>query len=401
MSMTAAERRRALADEIAAAGSLRSPAWRSAVEAVPREAFLGRRIYRMSAGPGPTKWEPCTPEQSGPDGWLDLAYANETWITQFDGNDDTFPEHGLRQGPSSSSTFPGLVVRMLEDLDIRDGDRVLEIGTGTGYSTALLTHRLGGDLVTSVEVDPGIAARAADALHANGYEPRLVVGDGLAGYADRTPYDRIIATCAVRYIPLPWLAQAAPGARILTPTTGWLSGGGQAVLTTEGDGTARGRFGAPLWFMTARAHAAPGNRSPYLPERDGDTRLTRYQLDDILSDGAAQFLAQLAAPNATRSEITSEGESWPSHLLRDHATGAYAWLTTNDGNEWTVTQNGPARIWDDIEDSLGLWEDAGRPRQDQFTLDITPDAQTVRLDAGGVNASWALPAPVRGGLVRH
>src|SRR5882757_6028492 len=180
-----AARRRVLANELASSGDLRSSAWRAAVEAVPREAFLGGRVYRPVARSGPNWWEPVTPEQVGQDYWLDLAYQDVTWVTQLDGTDAQGPPRGI---PTSSSTMPSLVVRMLEDLDVRDGDRVLEIGTGTGYSTALLARRLGGELATSVEIDPGVAARAAGALRETGYAPHLVRGGGRAGYSERAPY---------------------------------------------------------------------------------------------------------------------------------------------------------------------------------------------------------------------
>jgi methyltransferase of ATP-grasp peptide maturase system len=385
-----AGRRHALADELAAGGDLRGAAWRAAVEAVPREAFLGRRVYRRLDGPGPTLWEPLTLDQVGAAGWAELASQNVTWVTQFDGTDAPGAP-GLLQGvPTSSSTLPGLVVRMLEDLDVRDGDRVLEIGTGTGYSAALLTARLGSGLVTSVEVDPGVAARAAAALRAAGYHPHLVTGDGLEGYADRAPYDKIIATCSVRYVPWPWLAQAAPGARIVVTLMGWLSGSGLAALTVAGDGTASGRF-LPGFasFMPARAHAAPPF-DPMLPEREGDERPARYG-PEILDDWTGRFVAQLAAPAATSVQVSNDQQA-ACRFLTDHATGSRAWLTSADGRDWTATQRGPARIWDQIEGAIARWDDAGRPAQDQFTLHITPGRQAIRLDSGDTPMAWLLPA---------
>jgi methyltransferase of ATP-grasp peptide maturase system len=380
-----AARRRRLADELAARGDLRSGPWRAAVEAVPREVFLAGRVYRQVARSGPNWWEPVTPEQVGQDYWLDLAYQDVTWVTQLGGTDTPGPPQGI---PTSSSTLPGLVIRMLEDLDVRDGDRVLEMGTGTGYSTALLAHRLGGDLVTSVEVDAGVAARAANAFRATGYAPHLVKGDGLAGYPDRAPYDRIIATCSVRHIPWAWLDQAAPGARIVATLSGWMSGSGLAALTVASDGTADGRFlPGMVSFMSARAHAAPPF-DPMLPKRDGDVRAARYG-DDILDDWTADFLAQLAAPAVTSVKVSYDGARFDT-LLTEQATGSYAWLTGDDGG--TVIQQGPTRIWDQVEETLATWDDAGRPAQEQLTIKITPDAQTVVLDSAGIRRSWPLPA---------
>jgi len=381
-----AVRRRRLADELAAGGDLRDGAWRAAVEAVPREAFLTGRVYRPVRS-GPSRWQPVTPEQVGQDYWLDLAYQDVTWVTQLDGT-DTPP--GLSPGlPTSSSTMPGLVIRMLEDLEVRDGDRVLEIGTGTGYSTALLAHRLGGALVTSVEVDPAVAGRAASALRATGYAPHLVTGDGLAGYPDRAPYDRIIATCSVRHIPRAWLAQAAPGARIVVTLSGWMNGSGLAALTVARDGIAHGRFlPGMVSFMSARTHAAPP-LDPALPKRDGDVRAARYGAD-ILDDWTADFLAQLAAPDVSSVKVSYDGTRFDT-LLTEQATGSYAWLSGED-DVWTVVQHGPTRIWDNVEETLATWDDAGRPAQEQLTIEITPSAQSVVLDSAGTRRSWPLPA---------
>src|SRR4051794_33035996 len=126
MSDTAAKLRLALADAVG------SPGWRKALEAVPRELFLGEAVYRADKTRGDL-WAPVRRAEVTEDEWLTLAYTDETWVTQVNG---VLAEEatGIVTGfPSSSSTFPSLVVLMLEAAQISEGDRVLEIGTGTGY----------------------------------------------------------------------------------------------------------------------------------------------------------------------------------------------------------------------------------------------------------------------------
>jgi SAM-dependent methyltransferase len=91
---------------------------------------------------------------------------------------------------TSSSTMPSLMARMLEALDVRDGHRVLEIGTGTGYNAALLCHRLGPRNVVSIDIDPTLVAAARSRLADLGYHPTLVAGDGTTGAVQHGPYDR-------------------------------------------------------------------------------------------------------------------------------------------------------------------------------------------------------------------
>ncbi|MEU0519597.1 ATP-grasp peptide maturase system methyltransferase [Streptosporangium sp. NPDC006007] len=380
--------RRRLADLLRADGDLRTAPWRHAVERVPRERFLGGRVYRRVDGPGGTLWEPVTPAEVGQARWLELAYENTTWVTQLDGRyrEDAQPTQGT---PTSSSTLPGLVVSMLEDLAVDDGDRVLEVGTGTGYSTALLCRRLGDDLVTSIEIDPSIAARAAQALGAAGYAPTLAIGDGLRGHRARAPYDRIIATCSVRTVPATWLAQTSTGGRILVTLSGWLYGSGLVTLEVTGGGHAHGRFlPGTVSFMPARAHAAPPLSD--LPARGGEQRPARYG-PGILDDWMGRFLAQLAAPTASRRMRVTDGNGGQAaELLFDHATGSYAWLSPV-GEGWTVTQDGPVRLWDRIEQTVSAWHDADGPAQHEFTLTISPDTQTVHLPTSGTSLTWTLP----------
>ncbi|MGW7410481.1 methyltransferase domain-containing protein [Streptomyces sp. NPDC054833] len=149
---------------------------------------------------------------------------------------------------------------MLDLAGIRDGDKVLEIGTGTGYSTAILCDRLGDERIFSVEYDPGLAAAAADHIHAAGHHPTLITGDGLAGHKDGAEYDAVIATCAVRHIPPAWLHQVRAGGTITTTISGWMLASGLLRL-----GPRRPHRNRPIRRRPDRLHARPHPRAPTPP----------------------------------------------------------------------------------------------------------------------------------------
>lgn len=386
----ATDLRRTLADVLAEAGALRSHQWRRAVETVPREVFLGDRVYQRVDAGGPTQWRPRLRDDTAGADWLRLAYTDETLVTQLKETSAVGGGSVLRDGePTSSSTLPSLVVRMLEDLQATDDTRVLEIGTGTGYATALMCARFGADRVTSIEVDPDVAARAAHALTTAGYTPRLVTGDGLAGENTVAPYDRVIATCSVRHIPQTWLDQTRSGGIILAPLSGWLLGHGLIRLHVTTPGYAEGCF-LPgfVQFMPARAHAAPPLYQ--LPETTGETERATDFGPDLLTDWTGRFLAQLAAPGAQYAPPFDDAPS-PMHLLYDQTTGAWARLYQAPSGRWRVRQAGSARLWDDIETALSTWCTAGRPAQSAFRLTLTPTAQHVRLNTPTDPVIWELP----------
>ncbi|MDX6641876.1 MAG: protein-L-isoaspartate(D-aspartate) O-methyltransferase [Solirubrobacteraceae bacterium] len=107
---------------------------------------------------------------------------------------------------------PLVVARMCELLAVRPGDRVLDVGTGSGYHAAVLAA-LGAEVV-SIELLPELSAAATPRLP--GVE--LVVGDGRLGYPPRAPYDAIcVAATAQDRLPAPLLAQLAPGGRLVAP----------------------------------------------------------------------------------------------------------------------------------------------------------------------------------------
>jgi methyltransferase of ATP-grasp peptide maturase system len=308
------------------------------------------------------------------EGWLAACYSDESLVTQIAGTVVPADIRGriLRQ-PTSSSTLPGLVVHMLEELNVEDGMRVLEIGTGTGYSTALLCHRLGEENVTSVEVDADVSARARTALGAAGYVPELVVGDGLDGHLDGAPYDRTIATCGVLGIPPAWLAQTRPGGQILATLCGWMYSSELARLTVTEDGTATGRLlGGGISFMLARPHQPPP--LGMLPDLDSGEERTTATGPDVLKDWTARFVAQIAAPRTQHIQLTRDDGS-PQHLFLD-AAGPWAALHQHQGT-WIVRQGGSDRLWDGIEYHLRRWELDGSPGLEKFTVTAGPDHRTI------------------------
>ncbi|MFF3948024.1 ATP-grasp peptide maturase system methyltransferase [Streptomyces sp. NPDC001902] len=358
--------RQQLVDHLTADGSVRSPQWREAVAVTGRHEFLRGGFFRQVPGSAPTAWEPVMP---GDEGWLPGCYTDTSLVTQIAGTIVPGDIYGriLRQ-PTSSSTAPGLVVRMLEDLEVEDGMRVLEIGTGTGYCTALLCHRLGDHLVTSTEIDPAVAVRAANALATLGHAPDLITGDGLAGHKDGAPYDRVIATCGVLTIPEQWIAQTRPGGQILATLSGWMHSAQLARLTVHDDGSATGQLmGGQVSFMLARTHQPPPlGRLP-----DTDTGIDRDTTIDagILDDWAARFVAQTAAPAAQRLHLGDRGQ-----LLLDADAGSWALLQPGPQG-WRVRQGGPDRIWDPIEDHLLRWRHDVSPALDQFRVTVSADGR--------------------------
>ncbi len=364
--------------QLAAAVPVDDPAWRTALETVPRELFLSNGLFQFDG----RQWTPVHRDRTDPGKWLGLVYQDTTWVTQVDGAtaaDATGPVTGR---PTSSSTLPSLIVRTLDVAGIREGHKVLEIGTGTGYSTAILCSRLGDKNVYSIEYDTGLAAAAADHIQAAGYHPTLITGDGLAGHQDDAEYDHIVATCAVRHIPPAWIYQVRAGGTITTTISGWMLASGLVRLTVHDDGTATGRFHPDqISYMLARPHERPPR--PTFHQHPGHIRATRVN-PALLEDWTGQFLAQLAAPSA---ELMTTGTGM---ILVDVATGSQAW-TEPAGCGWTVHQHGPLRLWDQVEDALTVWQDAGSPPHTDLGLTVDSDG-TQRVWLGTPDGrSWNLP----------
>jgi protein-L-isoaspartate(D-aspartate) O-methyltransferase len=117
---------------------------------------------------------------------------------------------------SQTTSQPSLIAQMIDAADVLPGDRVLEVGTGFGFQTALL-GKLAGTVV-SVERHASISAEAASNLARSGISnTELVVGDGWLGVADRGPYDAIIVSAAAEGVPDAFVEQLVAGGRLVIP----------------------------------------------------------------------------------------------------------------------------------------------------------------------------------------
>ncbi|MEU2551296.1 methyltransferase domain-containing protein [Streptomyces sp. NPDC013313] len=310
--------REALVREIDADGAWAAdPVWREAFAAVPRHLFVP--YYYVGVRGGYERRWGESPDPEARERWVRGAYADTPLATR------------LRDGELlSSSSQPSLMARMLAALRVEDGDRVLEVGAGTGYNAALLAHRLGDDdLVTTVDLDPEITESARQHLAAAGHRPAVVTGDGARGVPERAPFDRIIATCGLSTVPRAWLAQCRPGARILTPlATGLLA------LTVHGREDAEGRF---------------------LPR-------------------AAFFVPLRGAGRAEPPTVSLSGlpgrarEQEPFHFLLDLTRGAL-----------------------DPAEAHALWEREGCPDRERFGVTVGADHARAWLDDPEGPYAWPLP----------
>jgi protein-L-isoaspartate(D-aspartate) O-methyltransferase len=219
--------RRQLIDRLHADEVLVSPHVATAFAEVPRELFIPELLER--------------------DG-LEAVYRDEAVVTKRD----------ARGMPLSSSSQPAIMAKMLELLELRPGQRVLEIGAGTGYNAALLAHIVGpAGEVTSVDVDPDVARGARRAVREAGARATVVAGDGRNGHSARAPYDRIIVTASAEDIRRTWLEQLAEGGRLELP------------LRLDRDGAAIQLIGA-LERRGRRLHLVSMTWGGFMPLHGGD-----------------------------------------------------------------------------------------------------------------------------------
>lgn len=128
---------------------------------------------------------------------------------------DAYSDYPLSIGYEQTISQPYIVAYMTEALQLRQGQKILEIGTGSGYQAAVLAE-IGADVYT-VEIIEQLGQRARDLLSALGYRVHVRIGDGYLGWPEAAPFDGIVVTAAPAEIPEPLIAQLKEGGRLVIP----------------------------------------------------------------------------------------------------------------------------------------------------------------------------------------
>ena len=353
-----AELRERLIAEVLATSGIRDERIAAALRDVPRHLFL-----------------PHLPPEE--------AYLDDAIVTKRDAEGQ----------PISSSSQPAIMAIMLDQLDLAPGQRVLEIGAGTGYNAALIRHIVGpSGAVVSVDIEADLVDRAREHLASAGCpDVAVVAADGAEGYPPGAPYDRVIATVGVSDLAPAWLHQAGPDARIVVPLD--VRGSQLAVAFGRAVPSHAGRAGhwvsrsiMPCGFMRMRGSLAGPERvvvlqpglSLMLP--DGLTLADGQEVD-----GAAQaaFLDGPATEFATGVRASSLQVLWALGL----------WLATSDRRSCGVAEERPSEdgappgspgrhcaaagcsprpgSWTPPASQYSSTDQPGDVRSGQFTLEVT------------------------------
>ncbi len=173
--------------------------------------------------------------------------------------------HHLNIGFGVTITGPHTVARMTNTLAVKRGDKVLEIGTGSGYQSAYLSYLT--DRIWTIEIIPGLARRTRalyDSLIARGYGEYRVINtknaDGYYGWEEAAPFDQVIVTCGIDHIPPPLLQQLKPGGIMVIPVG---PPGAQHVIKAVKQQAADGAF------SVTRSDIYGGAINPFVPFTGG------------------------------------------------------------------------------------------------------------------------------------
>jgi protein-L-isoaspartate(D-aspartate) O-methyltransferase len=319
----AQERNEQLVSQLESSGALHDAAAATAFRAVLRHHFL-----------------PGHP--------LDEVYEDTAIMTKIG-------DSGL---PVSSSSQPAIMAIMLQQLDLKPGHRVLEVGAGTGYNAALMAHLVGGDgRVVTLDVDPELCRQARANLAAAGvWDVDVIQADGAGGWPAEAPYDRIMVTAAASDLSPAWLEQLVEEGRLVLPLS--LAGPlqlQQCVAFVRYGRAARSVEVTSCGFMPLR-----GSMAPAAPARD---------------EQLAGWLARPGRPS---------GRTVPAADLR---AGFETWLAMRDDRYVR------ARLREEDSLTFGLRSERGAAllagEGDELAVTVFADGDSAAERLAAAHAAWS------------
>jgi protein-L-isoaspartate O-methyltransferase len=379
-----------LLDQLKARGLMSSAELERVFWEVPRHLFIDRMYeYEQSSYSWTLQEKPAFGEEN--DGWLAEIYQDRPLVVGID-------DSGM---PYCSNSAPCLVAQLLEFLALTPGDRVLEIGTGTGHLTALLGMLVkpAGE-VLSVDIEPELARSADMRLRSafSGIPVQVAVGDGRSwrrGSADR---DAVVSTGSCWPVPDGWLESLAPGGRLCVELRGGLAG---SVLRARRSGDAgraglvTGTFGGQqAGFMPLRASASGFSDPIALPLGFGIEAIEQAPAEGL---GAAQltqdfkWYCQLEIPDAKFIMTdTDETAHLTPYLIADD--GLDGVMLPEDGvvaGSELVAYGDTSFLLDRVLSAWRGWHQKGCPGFGQYRFESPdPDQQLVILN--GRDKTWKI-----------
>lgn len=306
------------------------------------------------------------------------VYENRAFFTHLD----------ARGVPDSSSSQPSLMAPMLEALDVQPGQRILEIGTGSGYNAALVGEIVGKNgAVVSVDIAADLVEQAATRLTGMPWV-KTAVADGLLGYAKLAPYDRIIVTGGAETVPRPWLEQLKVGGILVgnlalhlgTPTPLYR-------LVKQEDGSVCGSFlTTPAFFMGLHHE---GKSTPKTPDFASYETLplieqvqTLLDMPHLLKDPGLALFVEQRRLSGLESHLRLPGNSL-SRQARTVQTcfllPGRALLTFIRGEDsqtrFEIEVRGREPLWFPLLAAYTEWEQPGRPALDRYRVTVDQDGQ--------------------------
>lgn len=167
--------------------------------------------------------------------------------------DMAYADRPLPIGEGQTISQPYIVALMTELLTLEPGDKVLEVGTGSGYQAAVASHL--ADSVFTIEIIPDLAEQATKRLRDLGYSDVVVKqADGYDGWPEHAPFDGIVVTAAAGHIPPPLVEQLDPGGRMVIPVGGQFQVQQLVLVEKRPDGSVTTRSLLPVRFVPLVGH---------------------------------------------------------------------------------------------------------------------------------------------------